>query len=80
MADTRGMPSMLALLGLLAVAGFQNRDKIADALKGVGGAPANPAGGEPDDERRHRRHSRGAGRAPRRTFRPIGRRALPAMC
>ncbi len=29
------MPSMLALLGLLAVAGYQNRDKIADALKGV---------------------------------------------
>jgi uncharacterized protein YidB (DUF937 family) len=28
------MPSMLALLGLLAVAGYQNRDKIAEALKG----------------------------------------------
>jgi uncharacterized protein YidB (DUF937 family) len=27
------MPSMLALLGLLAVAGYQNRDKIAGALK-----------------------------------------------
>jgi len=31
------MPSMLALLGLLAVAGYQNRDKIADALKGLQG-------------------------------------------
>jgi len=30
-----GMPSMLALLGLLAVAGYQNRDKISDALKGL---------------------------------------------
>ena len=27
---SRGMPSMVALLGLLAVAGYQNRDKIAD--------------------------------------------------
>ncbi len=28
----RGMPSMVALLGLLAVAGYQNRDKIAGAI------------------------------------------------
>ena len=34
---TRGMPSMVALLGLLAVAGYQNRDKIAEAL-GMGRA------------------------------------------
>jgi len=27
---SRGMPSMVALLGLLAVAGYQNRDKIAE--------------------------------------------------
>lgn len=33
---SRGMPSMMALLGLLAVAGYQNRDKIADALGGAG--------------------------------------------
>lgn len=32
---TRGMPSMLALLGLLAVAGYQNRDKIGTALGGL---------------------------------------------
>ncbi len=32
---SRGMPSMVALLGLLAVAGYQNRDKIADALGGL---------------------------------------------
>lgn len=31
----KGMPSMLALLGLLAVAGYQNRDKISGALKGL---------------------------------------------
>ena len=28
----RGTPSMVALLGLLAVAGYQNRDKIAEML------------------------------------------------
>ena len=37
----RGMPSMVALLGLLAVAGYQNRDKIAEAL---GGRKQGPAG------------------------------------
>ena len=31
---SRGMPSMVALLGLLAVAGYQNRDKIAEVLAG----------------------------------------------
>lgn len=44
---SRGYPSMTALLGLLAVLGYQNRDKIADILKGLnqGGAPTgnNPA-------------------------------------
>jgi uncharacterized protein YidB (DUF937 family) len=33
---SRGFPSMTALLGLLAVAGFQNRDKIAEMLGGGG--------------------------------------------
>lgn len=32
---SRGMPSMTALLGLLALAGYQNRDKIAELLKGA---------------------------------------------
>ena len=40
---SRGMPSMIALLGLLAVAGYQNRDKIAEMLggqkQGTGGEP-----------------------------------------
>ena len=32
---SRGMPSMTALLGLLALAGYQNRDKIAELLRGA---------------------------------------------
>jgi uncharacterized protein YidB (DUF937 family) len=36
-----GFPSMTALLGLLAVAGFQNRDKLAEWFGGAqGGQPA----------------------------------------
>ena len=38
-----GMPSMVALLGLLAVAGFQNRDKLGGLLNGLGNQPADPA-------------------------------------
>jgi uncharacterized protein YidB (DUF937 family) len=33
----RGFPSMTALLGLLAIAGYQNRDKIAEMLGGATG-------------------------------------------
>jgi uncharacterized protein YidB (DUF937 family) len=37
---SRGFPSMTALLGLLAIAGYQNRDKIAEWLGGLKqGAP-----------------------------------------
>ncbi|QPC88508.1 DUF937 domain-containing protein [Mesorhizobium sp. NBSH29] len=38
------MPSMVALLGLLAVAGYQNRDKLGGMLDGLskGGNPADP--------------------------------------
>ena len=32
----RGLPSMTALLGILAVAGYQNRDKLAEMLRGAG--------------------------------------------
>jgi uncharacterized protein YidB (DUF937 family) len=39
----RGMPSMVALLGLLAVAGYQNRDKLGGLLNGMGGQPNDPA-------------------------------------
>ena len=31
---SRGLPSMTALLGLLALAGYQNRDKLGELLKG----------------------------------------------
>jgi uncharacterized protein YidB (DUF937 family) len=41
------MPSMVALLGLLAVAGYQNRDKIAEML----GTQKQPAGaGDPGQQ------------------------------
>jgi len=39
---SRGMPSMVALLGLLAVAGYQNRGRIAEVL---GGLKQGPGGG-----------------------------------
>ena len=38
---SRGFPSMTALLGLLAIAGYQNRDKIAEMLGNRG--PNDPA-------------------------------------
>jgi len=40
--NSRGMPSLVALLGLLAVAGYQNREKIADMLRGQGEAGGRP--------------------------------------
>lgn len=52
--NSRGFPSMTALLGLLAIAGYQNRDKIAEILKNLnqGGAAAgnNPASGQSGGE------------------------------
>jgi uncharacterized protein YidB (DUF937 family) len=49
---SKGMPSMTALLGLLAVAGYQNRDKISEMIKNatssVGsdtGTQSRPLGG-----------------------------------
>ena len=39
---SRGMPSMVALLGLLAVAGYKNRDKITEV---IGGLKQGPGGG-----------------------------------
>jgi uncharacterized protein YidB (DUF937 family) len=40
--NSRGMPSMVALLGLLAVAGYQNREKIAEMLRGQGQGGSRP--------------------------------------
>lgn len=45
---SKGMPSLLALLGLAAVAGYQNRDKIRDMIGNSQGG-AVPAGGAPAD-------------------------------
>ena len=49
---SRGMPSMTALLGLLAIAGYQNRDKLAEMLNSAraenaqtGSAPQPGVGG-----------------------------------
>ena len=42
---SRGMPSMTALLGLLAVAGYQNRDKIKEMLGGLTQRPSGQTGG-----------------------------------
>lgn len=48
---SNGMPSMTALLGMLALAGYQNRDKISEMLGGAtapGSAPStqsSPLGG-----------------------------------
>ena len=42
---SRGFPSMTALLGLLAIAGYQNRDKIADMLGGLN-KPGSPGQGD----------------------------------
>jgi len=39
---SRGFPSMTALLGLLAVAGYQNRDKIAELLRGFSSKQGAP--------------------------------------
>lgn len=45
---SNGFPSMTALLGLLAVAGYQNRDKLAEVLGGLTksttGTMTSPAG------------------------------------
>ena len=42
----RGMPSLLALLGLVAVAGYQNRDKLRDMI----GDAQSGASGRRDDQ------------------------------
>jgi uncharacterized protein YidB (DUF937 family) len=46
---SRGFPSMTALLGLLAVAGYQNRDKIAEFLRGAQRNPSAPSQGPQSD-------------------------------
>lgn len=44
---SRGFPSMTALLGLLAVAGYQHRDKLGAMLGSVTGGQGGNPGGQP---------------------------------
>jgi uncharacterized protein YidB (DUF937 family) len=41
---SRGMPSMTALLGMLALAGYQNRDKIMEMINNATGASSSGGG------------------------------------
>ena len=43
---SQGMPSMTALLGMLALAGYQNRDKITEMLTGAGTSGPNTGTGQ----------------------------------
>ena len=40
----KGSPSLVALLGLLAVAGYQNRDKLSEIMNARGTDPTRPGG------------------------------------
>jgi uncharacterized protein YidB (DUF937 family) len=40
------MPSMTALLGLLALAGYQNRDKLAEMVRNAGAGQSKPGTGD----------------------------------
>jgi hypothetical protein len=42
---SNNMPSMTALLGLLALAGYQNRGKISEMLKGATASASQPPTG-----------------------------------
>jgi len=45
---SRGMPSMTALLGMLALAGYQNRDKLAEIFgSAMGSLTKSEGGGQP---------------------------------
>jgi uncharacterized protein YidB (DUF937 family) len=46
----RGFPSMAALLGLLAIAGYQNRDKLAEMLRGAQAKSGAGPGGSREDQ------------------------------
>src|SRR5215207_9626918 len=45
---SRGFPSMTALLGMLAIAVYQNRDKLAEMLGGA--LPKGESGGAPGQQ------------------------------
>jgi uncharacterized protein YidB (DUF937 family) len=43
---SQGMPSMTALLGMVALAGYQNRDKITEMLTGAGTSGPSAGAGQ----------------------------------
>jgi uncharacterized protein YidB (DUF937 family) len=47
---SQGMPSMTALLGMLALAGYQNRDKLMEMFNTATGAPSKAGGGQPQTQ------------------------------
>lgn len=49
MASRNTMPSLAALLGLLAVAGYQNRDKLREILQGAASGAQGGGGGFLDE-------------------------------
>lgn len=44
---SRGMPSMTALLGLLAIAGYQNREKLSEMFRNATADQSKPGAGDP---------------------------------
>src|SRR5258705_13762870 len=48
MKMSRGMPSMTALLGMLALAGYQNRDKLMEMFNNAAGSFSGQGGGQPE--------------------------------
>jgi uncharacterized protein YidB (DUF937 family) len=44
---SQGTPSMTALLGMLALAGYQNRDKLMEMFNTATGAASRTGGGQP---------------------------------
>jgi uncharacterized protein YidB (DUF937 family) len=49
----RGMPSLAALLGLVAIAGYQNREKIGEFVRGLGKSdPDSPLAGTGEGTRK----------------------------
>lgn len=56
---SRGFPSMTALLGVLAVAVYQNRDKLAELLGGVSGGAVRTPGAESPPQGQGTGHAEG---------------------
>jgi uncharacterized protein YidB (DUF937 family) len=48
--NNRGFPSLAALLGLLAIAGYQNRDKLTELLRGAQTKSGTSPGGSPEGQ------------------------------